>query len=492
MSSKTNYKVQHAILIVITALIFAINIQFNGDFKSMRFELILYNIINMDNLNVGINSFIGPIKDVILSFIIILIACLIPIFIPSFTKKEISIKFMKKKINIFPFSEKIYTITLFLISIISLLSSVNFWGFVSNNISNSTLYEDYYVEYNKNNVTFPSYKSNLITIYVESFENSVFTKNNGGTNNTSYMPQIEAYTNNHINFSNNDQIGGFYQINGADWTASSLVAQTSGVPIYFKTTNKNDIFLEGAISIGEILEDNGYKNYFLMGSDANFGDRKNYFLQHGNYEIFDHTSAIQNNLINSNYFVWWGYEDRKLYTYAKTQLLDIANNNEPFNFSLLTADTHSYDGYTDKECPNQFDSKYANSYYCTDIMLYDFITWIQEQDFYENTVIVIVGDHLTMRDDFFEVDKDYDRTIYNLFINSRISTDNTKNRQFSAFDIYPTTLAALGVNIKGDRLALGTNLFSEEKTLIEELGLNKFEKEISSISKYYNKEILKK
>ena len=37
-------------------------------------------------------------------------------------------------------------------------------------------------------------------------------------------------------------------------------------------------------------------------------------------------------------------------------------------------------------------------------------------------------------------------------------------------DNFPTTLASLGVEISGNRLGLGTNLFSSEETLIETYG----------------------
>ena len=446
----------------------------------------------MQEINVGINSFRKQIIEVLIAFIIILIICTIPAYIFDSTAKEIKINVFQKKLKIFPLSLKFYSISLFTISTLLILSSLNFWNFLINNIKTNNFYEKYYVEYEKENVIFPKEKNNLITIFIESMENSVFTTNNGGTTTSSYMPKMEKLTKEYINFSNSNQIGGFYQINGTDWTASAIVGQTAGVPIYFQTTNKNNHFLEGATSIGDILQENGYNNYFLMGSDSAFGDRFDYLNEHGNYQIFDYYSAINNGLIEEDYFVWWGYEDKKLYTYAKEQLKKIAKTNQPFNFSMLTVDTHPYEGYTDTTCPKQFDNNYANSYYCADIMLYDFITWIQSQDFYQNTTIVIIGDHLNMRNDFFETEPNYDRTIYNLFINPKVQTTNIKNRTFSTLDIYPTTLGAIGVNIKNNRLALGTNLFSEEKTLMEELGQKEFNKQISSISKYYNKKILKK
>ena len=36
--------------------------------------------------------------------------------------------------------------------------------------------------------------------------------------------------------------------------------------------------------------------------------------------------------------------------------------------------------------------------------------------------------------------------------------------------MYPTILASMGATIEGDRLGLGTNLFSSQETLIEQLG----------------------
>lgn len=490
--NKNKFRIIYITFLTLSALIFATTIQFYTAFKNTRFELILYNLLNMQEINVGINSFRKQIIEVLIAFIIILIICTIPAYIFDSTAKEIKINVFQKKLKIFPLSLKFYSISLFTISTLLILSSLNFWNFLINNIKTNNFYEKYYVEYEKENVIFPKEKNNLITIFIESMENSVFTTNNGGTTTSSYMPKMEKLTKEYINFSNSNQIGGFYQINGTDWTASAIVGQTAGVPIYFQTTNKNNHFLEGATSIGDILQENGYNNYFLMGSDSAFGDRFDYLNEHGNYQIFDYYSAINNGLIEEDYFVWWGYEDKKLYTYAKEQLKKIAKTNQPFNFSMLTVDTHPYEGYTDTTCPKQFDNNYANSYYCADIMLYDFITWIQSQDFYQNTTIVIIGDHLNMRNDFFETEPNYDRTIYNLFINPKVQTTNIKNRTFSTLDIYPTTLGAIGVNIKNNRLALGTNLFSEEKTLMEELGQKEFNKQISSISKYYNKKILKK
>ena len=58
--------------------------------------------------------------------------------------------------------------------------------------------------------------------------------------------------------------------------------------------------------------------------------------------------------------------------------------------------------------------------------------------------------------------------------------------------MYPTTLAALGVKIEDNKLGLGVNLFSNEKTLIEKYNFNDVNNEFYKKSVFYNSNILYK
>ena len=89
--------------------------------------------------------------------------------------------------------------------------------------------------------------------------------------------------------------------------------------------------------------------------------------------------------------------------------------------------------------------------------------------------------------DLFDADRIYERKLYNVFINSSVTTNNMKNRSFTTFDIFPTTLAALGFQIDEDKLGLGVNLFSEEKTLLEKNNFDTMNDELEKKSEYYNK-----
>ena len=52
--------------------------------------------------------------------------------------------------------------------------------------------------------------------------------------------------------------------------------------------------------------------------------------------------------------------------------------------------------------------------------------------------------------------------------------------------MFPTTLAALGAQIEGDRLALGTNLFSSEETLEEKYGYDEVNDHLRQKSYFYD------
>ncbi len=83
------------------------------------------------------------------------------------------------------------------------------------------------------------------------------------------------------------------------------------------------------------------------------------------------------------------------------------------------------------------------------------------------------------------VEDSYQRLIYNCFINTPTQARSVTNRLFAAIDLFPTTLAAIGCEIEGDRLGLGTNLFSQTPTLMERMGFTRLNTELAKSSDYY-------
>lgn len=417
---------------------------------------------------------------------------------------------LKKGITVFEFI-RFKKLLMSVLSAVILISgffiSINEIGYAevkSYFFEKSGLYEKAYINPEKVNLTFPEKKRNLIYIFMESMETTYISKDLGGAQKENLLPNLtnRIQSGEAINFSNTDTIGGALPIRLTGFTVGGMVAQSAGVPVRTSLDNNTldnnsnyqnlKQFLPGAYSLGDILEKNGYQNLLLLGSDANFGGRKTYFQQHGNYQILDYNYAIENKWIPSDYHVWWGYEDKKLFENAKNVVTQAASSDKPFNLTMLTADTHFEDGYMSAETPKLYDNQYSNVIHYSDQLVNEFINWVQQQPFYENTTIVISGDHLSMDKDYFnDISDKYQRTVFNEVINAPIQAEYTKNRQFTTFDLYPTTLAALGVEIEGNRLGLGTNLFSGTKTVPERLGYQNFEDEVTKKSDYYEQKIAK-
>ena len=359
------------------------------------------------------------------------------------------------------------------------------------------IYDKYYIDTATVELTFPEKKKNLVYIYMESMEMSLADESHGGGKSVNVIPELTdiALENDCFN-GDTDILNGARSLYNSTWTIAGLVAQTSGLPLginHVLTNNINSIssFMPGATTLGDILEKEGYHNVFMLGSDAKFGNRDVYFKEHGNYDIDDYYWARNNNkLPDKSYYVWWGYEDDKLFTYAKEELTSLAESDEPFALSLLTVDTHFVNGYLCDDCPDTFTSQYSNVLACSSKKVSELVEWIEAQPWGEDTVIVLNGDHLCMDSKYYEdMPDDYERKTYTAIINSSKKEPDT-TRLYSTMDLFPTTLSAMGVTIKGDRLGLGTDLYSDTPTLLEELGENYLNYELSLNSTFYDKNIL--
>ena len=390
-------------------------------------------------------------------------------------------------------------INLILVSILSLLcaggsiySRVGVGDYIAAQTTPSEYIKDNYADPAEINISFPEKKRNLIYIFLESMEVTYTDEESGGAFEKNCIPELTKLAKKNESFAGNtDQLNGGVSLPYTTWTMGAMFGQTSGLPLQ-TGIDRNDmdtqtVFFPGITTIGDILEDAGYNNKLVLGSDAAFGGRKVYFQDHGNYEIRDYYYASKHGYIPAGHYVWWGMEDSYLINMAKATLNEVSQKDEPFNVTMLTVDTHFEDGYVCSMCPSTFgDNQYANVMSCSSKQITEFIKWCQEQDWYENTTIVISGDHPTMDTDFCaDISSSYERKVYTCYINSAVEPVNPdQKRSYSTLDSFPTTLAALGAYIEGDRLGLGTNLFSSKKTLLEETGVSELTVELSKKSKF--------
>lgn len=477
------------------------------NFSNQNIDEIIFTIFN------GIE---GASPDVIISAILQSILPFVIIFLLFYLpttklgkkvqkKKYILDLFIRKKkfsINIHPFFifsryKFSYAIFSLILSSILCFHILDINQYISRLTEFSTIFEDYYIDGKDVNIEFPEEKRNLIILYLESMENTMMDEESGGAWDYDVIPELTSLAKNYINFSHHDKIGGPKQIPGTQWTVAGLVSSSSGIPLKIpidgNSYTSSEEFLPGAYSLGDIFSNEGYNLGLMFGSDADYGGRSNYYLSHGNYEIFDVKRAIEEDRMTEEEKVWWGFDDSDLFEWAKEEITNYANLEEPFSFTFLTANTHFPDGYLESDAENKFNSQYENVHAHSSKQVEEFVQWLQQQEFYDNTTLVIIGDHLSMQPTEYytaRISETYTRTMYNAFINTAIQPVNPKNRIFTSLDMYPTILASIGVEIEGDRLGLGTNLFSDKLTIPEELGFDYFVREIGKNSHFYNQNIL--
>ncbi|MDD4324140.1 MAG: sulfatase-like hydrolase/transferase [Eubacteriales bacterium] len=480
------------IIISLSAFLLAATIWYMGNIGDVSFEQLLFHIkVPLETTGFNpLNSF------ALQASIAALLAAAIYYIIARF----ILIKHRVRVRNVI-----LITSGILLFVIIFGLAQLGVFSYLRNLFHESDGWEGYYTDPENVELVFPEEKRNVIYINLESIETTYADEVNGGAMQQNLIPNLTelALDPDNISFSHSKRMGGAKQFNPLGWTAASLVGQMGGIPLKLPIADpnafnaSNDEYLPGAIMIGDILKEEGYYLEMMMGSSSRFASRDDLYEMHGGFVMTDYRYLAHNGyipIVNGKYeFDFWGINDRKLFTIAQERLLKVSQQDEPFFFSILTVDTHFPDGYQYEDRERLHQTNYANSIMWSDRDVAEFVDWCLRQSFADNTTIILSADHLSMDKSFFaEIPAEYQRRIYNVILNSAqdLPQERQYQRLFSVMDFYPTTLAAMGVEIEGDRLAYGCNLYSDQPTLYEIMGEAEFSDMLDSLSTFYNDKFL--
>jgi len=181
----------------------------------------------------------------------------------------------------------------------------------------------------------------------------------------------------------------FNQIYSAsDRSDKGIVAVFSGFPAQgpesiIKYIDKH----ENMPAMGQEFFNAGYKTSFYHGGQSEFYNMKSYMLTHGIDKVVD--------IMNFNPLVprtSWGVYDHVVF---ERMIEDLNNESEPFFSSIFTLVNHEpfelYDGY--KFGKNNNANRFRSTAFYTDNAIFDFIEEAKKQDWYKNTLFVLVADH---------------------------------------------------------------------------------------------------
>ena len=323
--------------------------------------------------------------------------------------------------------------------------------------------------YTPTNIPSPTEPSkNLIVIYLESME-------------ATYAEPIFGAAFDDLNTLSGEglRIEGVQQIQDTAWTMAGLVATQCGVPLLsyglvMKNRMKNiETFLPNAECLATQLSERGYQTAFYGGAPLNFAGKGKFLSSHGFQTAvgFDDIPTESRGPVGE-----WGIYDDRLFTLALEELQALSEADAPYFLSILTLGAHFPKGYPAPACYDMFEDaaqidSTLLSVACTGRLTLNFLREAGSRGYLEDTVIVLLSDHLSQKNTQTERLNEFDRENFLLLLGEDVAPA-TLTKQSAMIDVYPTILGAIGLPTETGKAGLGVSLLGSEPTLLEEHGLD--------------------
>lgn len=329
-------------------------------------------------------------------------------------------------------------------------------------LTDSRSIESYYVK--PAIAAMPATRLNLITIYLESIENTFSDSEVFGEDLLSDLTDATA------DWADYPRLE---QPASGGWTMAGLVATQCGIALKSdlletgfdpnEMGEKVRAYLPGAVCLGDLLATVGYESTFLGGASTDFAGKGTYLASHGYQRVrgLDYWKQVgEANADISD----WGLSDERLFAHAAQTVDALHAAGRPFNLTLLTLDTHEPAVIRDA-CDAAGRAPMAAATRCSMRAVAGFIQHLRAAGYLKDTVVVVTGDHLkgvasgTAFHD--ELSRATNRTVFfRLWSPTPVRLNVARGDQFS---VLPTTLEALGFTVAGGRAGLGLSLLGERQ-----------------------------
>jgi phosphoglycerol transferase MdoB-like AlkP superfamily enzyme len=206
--------------------------------------------------------------------------------------------------------------------------------------------------------------------------------------------------------------------------------------------------------LNKTLAEKGYHSSFFFGGQLTYGNIKGYLLSQG-FNVVKDENDYQD--LPSGAL---GVHDEFMFSQFKEELKLLP---EPFMSALFTISSHSpFDFPAEHKLSfDHKDDKYVNSVAYTDVCLGNFMESVKQEDWYANTLFVIVADHSHSSPIKRRVAQKERYKIPMLWIGEVLSEQykgKQHNKMGSHLDITPSILAQL--NLANKAYHFGNDLFN--------------------------------
>lgn len=137
-------------------------------------------------------------------------------------------------------------------------------------------------------------------------------------------------------------------------------------------------------SLAKSLSAKGYETSFWYGGDADFANMRSYLHESG-YGVIKSVSDFDTRSVGRNK---WGVPDGIVLDSLRASLLR-QDTKRPWFTTVLTLSSHEPWSVPTRT----FADDIANSYAYTDQCIGEFVSWLQSQPMWDNTLVVIIPDH---------------------------------------------------------------------------------------------------
>ena len=306
-------------------------------------------------------------------------------------------------------------------------------------------------------------RRNLILIYVESLEESYSEPALFGADLLAPLRTVGGQS-----------LPAYHAAPGATWTIAAIVATQCGIPLTIyddaeRQEGEGRSFLPGATCLGDLLQARGYRNVFMGGAPLSFSGKGRFLRDHGYQERWGKEEWLAAGArppgTPDPEMGGWGMYDDALLARARERLVALRAAGQPFNLTLLTLDTHNPHGYLSPRCRRDAGSDEADAFRaivgCTSTQLAEFVRYVREQGWLEDTTLVIVGDHPAVGNPVdAKLRNVADRRVFNLFLGAPRFPERVQ--PLMSFDMFPTLLEATGMRAAEGRLGLGRSAWTPD------------------------------
>lgn len=305
----------------------------------------------------------------------------------------------------------------------------------------------------------PAKPRNLITIYLESGEN---TYGDADVVGRDLLANLDAATGDGW-----ENYQGLNQYEGGGWTMAGLVGTQCGIPLksliategldFNKMGEEVAHYLPGTTCLGDVLSGQGYRSVFVGGADDDFAGKKTFLSDHGYDQVLglsDWKHSDPKDYISKE----WGLADSRTLAHAADVLDELHAGSQPFNLTVLTLDTHEPPGIF-PDCEDGDAVPMATAINCSMKAVGTVLRHAERAGYLDDTAVVVMGDHLkgTGDQDAFH---DALRAHQHRTIIFRLwSPDGMRpsRDQVDQLSVLPTTLELLGFGLDGGRAGVGVS-----------------------------------